>query len=118
MSTKLMYRKKVKNKTNFRVNTNIVGESLERKIERMLANGEKLEAGNVQMIYTERSEGVAKGYDIRTDRWEVAVDAADKVSKGKIAKREVKVKPEEEGEAGSGKGDGEAKSRQGTEDKK
>ncbi len=116
---KTMYRVKKKNKTNFSVNKQIQGEPLERKIERMVNNGEVLDGGNVPMIYTERMEGVQAGHDIRTDRFEVAVEVADKVSKGKIAKSEARY---EEAAEVSGEGDkssdGEAKSIEGNGDKK
>ena len=40
------------------------------------------------IIYTERKEGVIPAYDVRTDRFEIAVEAMGKVVKSKIAKRE------------------------------
>ncbi len=91
-----MYRKKYKLRTSISVNTGITGESVERKIERMVNNGEPMENAleNVPLIYTDKKEGVGAGYNIKTDRFEVAVDAVDKVNKGKIAKREGKAKAE------------------------
>jgi hypothetical protein len=41
-------------------------------------------------IFTERKDGVQAQYDIRTDRWEVAVDAMDAVAGSLKAKREAK----------------------------
>ena len=40
------------------------------------------------IIYTERKEGVIPAYDVRTDRFEIAVEAMGKVVKSNIAKRE------------------------------
>ena len=40
------------------------------------------------MVYTERKDGVKPEYDIRTDRFEVALDAHEKIHKGKTAQRE------------------------------
>ena len=40
------------------------------------------------LIYTERKEGVIPAYDVRTDRFEIAVEAMGKVVKSNIAKRE------------------------------
>ena len=65
-----------------------IGESIEMKCRRIMENKEPIKDG-APLIYTERKEGVLPGYNIRTDRWEVAVDAMDKVNKSKIAKREV-----------------------------
>ena len=40
------------------------------------------------LIYTERKEGVIPAYDVRTDRFEIAIEAMGKVVKSNIAKRE------------------------------
>lgn len=73
------------------VNNALIGEPIERKIERMINNNEPTSGdGSVPLIYTERKDGVLAGYDIRTDRWEVALDAATKVHKGSVAKRDAK----------------------------
>ena len=45
-------------------------------------------AGGAPIIFTDRSEGVLPAYDIRTDRWDIATEAMDRVNKAKIAKRE------------------------------
>ena len=39
------------------------------------------------IIFTERKDGVLPEYDIRTDRWDIAITAMDKVNTDKIAKR-------------------------------
>ena len=44
------------------------------------------------LIYTERKDGVQPSYNIRTDRWDVAVEAMDKVTKSYHAKREERAK--------------------------
>ena len=43
------------------------------------------------IIYTERKDGVLPEYDIRTDRWDIAIDAMDKVNMDRFAKRENKI---------------------------
>lgn len=63
------------------------GETIETKVSRIINEKAPIEDG-APIIFTERSEGVLPAYDIRTDRWDVAVDAMDKVNKAKIAKRE------------------------------
>lgn len=63
------------------------GESIEQKMRRVTTTNEPIE--NVApLIYTERKDGVLAEYDIRTDRFEVAQSAMDKVTRSKLAKRE------------------------------
>ena len=40
------------------------------------------------MVYTERKDGVLPAYDPRTDRFEIAVDAMDRVTASRLAKRD------------------------------
>lgn len=54
------------------------GETIEQKMERVLETGEPIEDGAPE-IFTERKDGVNAAYNIRTDRWEVACEAMDKV---------------------------------------
>lgn len=68
------------------------GEPLEHKIERIINNKEPIKDG-APIIHTERKDGVISAYNIRTDRWEIATDAMDIISKNVIAKREGKVVP-------------------------
>ena len=42
------------------------------------------------LIYTERSEGIGAAFNIRTDRWEIATEAKDKIHRSAIARRENK----------------------------
>ena len=53
-------------------------------------NGEPITDG-APIIYTERKDGVLPEYDIRTDRWDIAIDAMDKINMNRFAKRENKV---------------------------
>ena len=85
-----MYRKNKPQKSQWSVNNAYEGESLEHKIKRIVNNKEPITDG-APMIYTERKDGVQKAYDIRTDRWEVAVDAMDKVTKSNLARREMRI---------------------------
>lgn len=82
-----MYKQNRMQKTSIRRNESIEGETIEMKIERIVNNKEPISDG-APLIYQERSAGVEAQYDIRTDRWEVAVDAMDAVSKASAAKRE------------------------------
>jgi hypothetical protein len=63
------------------------GETLEQKIDRILTHKEPIKDEGVALIYSERKKGVLPETNVRTDRWEVATDAMDKVSASKIAKR-------------------------------
>lgn len=74
-------------KTTLKVNNSYEGVTIETKLERMLNNKEPIGDG-ASIIYTERKNGVHPEMDIRTDRWEHAVDARDKQAKSKIATRE------------------------------
>ena len=83
--------KKIKCKTKIDVNKSLEGEPIETKIERIISNKEPKTDG-APLIFTERDEGVLPSYDIRTDRFEVAIEAMDKVSKTALAKREEAIK--------------------------
>lgn len=69
------------------------GESIENKVKRLLANKEPIKDGS-PIIYTDRKDGVNPAYNIRTDRFEIACDAMDKVHRSKEAKRDELMKGE------------------------
>lgn len=74
------------------------GETIEHKMERVLANKEAITDG-APIIYTERKDGVIPAYDIRTDRWEIAAEAMDKVHASRLAERKLRhMSPEEKEE--------------------
>lgn len=54
-------------------------ESIEQKVRRVLDENEPITDG-APLIYTPFKEGVKPEYNIRTDRWQVAIEAMDKVS--------------------------------------
>lgn len=103
-----MYKKPYYSWTQMHVNTSVQGETIETKIERVVNNKEPIKDG-APLIYTERKEGVKRSTNIKTDRWEVAVEAMDKVSKSFKAKREERINPEAEKKMNS-----EAENTQGT----
>lgn len=87
-----MYRQQHKKySSTFTVNEGYKGETIEQKVTRITVNKEPIKDG-APLIYTERKDGVQPGYDIRTDRWEVAAEAMDKVTGAKLAKREERMK--------------------------
>lgn len=61
------------------------GESIEQKMRRIVENKEPISDG-APIIYTEKKDGVLPQFNIRTDKWEVALDAMDKVQASRIAK--------------------------------
>ena len=79
----------------------VEGERLELKIDRMTQNNEPI-GDSAPLIYTPRKDGVIAAYDIRTDKWDIALDAMMKVNqtRGQISDlggmREAKKRIDEE----------------------
>lgn len=77
--------------TQMRMNQTDIGETIEQKFERIVSNKEPIKDG-APLIYNERADGVQPAYDIRTDRFEIAVMGTDKIEKSIQARREEKAK--------------------------
>lgn len=77
---------KIIQKTKFNINNSVEGETIEQKVERFMNNKEPITDG-APIIYQPRNEGVRPEFDIRTDRFEIALDATDNISRSKLAKR-------------------------------
>lgn len=73
------------------------GETIEQKFERIINNGEPIKDG-APIIYTERKDGINASYNIRTDRFDIALDGMDIVAKTIQAKREERARVREEKE--------------------
>ena len=73
--------------TTLQINKSVEGETIEMKIERIVVNKEPITDGSPS-IYTERKDGVQAGYNIKTDRFEIALDAMTAVAKSDIGKRD------------------------------
>jgi hypothetical protein len=84
-----MYKYRKANKSLLTSVEVVEGEPIEHKIERIVSNKEPITDG-APSIFTERKEGVISAYNIRTDRWEIASSAMDKVSGSIQAKRDAK----------------------------
>lgn len=82
-----MYKRNKIDETSLTVKNTYEGETIEQKIRRITNNKEPITDGAPQ-LYTDRKDGVKPEYNIRTDRFELAVDAMDIVSKTKLAQRE------------------------------
>lgn len=70
------------------------GECLEREIEKAYANGTPIN-GFSPIIYTPRKDGVRPEFDVRTDRFEQAMEAMDKTTASYRAAREEFYKPKD-----------------------
>lgn len=90
------------------INKSKQGETIEQKIERIVTSKEPIKDG-APLIYTERKEGIRRSTNIRTDRFEVAIEATDRIQKSYQARREERAK------TGEKKKDGETESIQGKE---
>ena len=66
------------------------GESIETKCARILQDKEPI-TDTAPIIYTAKEDGVLPAYNIRTDRFDVAMDTYDKIKRTK-AKKEKKTK--------------------------
>lgn len=89
-----MYKKNKMEKTSIAINKSYEGETIEKKIRRITNNKEPITDG-APLIYTDRKDGVESQYNIKTDRWEVAIDAMDYVAKSHEAKRMERIKERE-----------------------
>lgn len=82
-----MYNTKTFRQTSFNINNSVEGETLEEKLERAMNNGEAMK-GERALIYTEKKEGSLPGHNIRTDRFEIAVEMKEKMQKSDYVKTE------------------------------
>lgn len=66
------------------------GTTMETQVAMFMNNQADIERTQ-PLIYTERRDGVGAGYDIRTDRFDIAVEAMEKSAKSMSAKRDSKL---------------------------
>lgn len=100
-------------KTTITTNSTVDGESIEKKVARVVSNKESVTTDGSPIIYTDRKDGVLPAYDVRADRFEIAVEAKDKIARSKIAAREARMHVVTDDK--TEKKDGVAESIQGTE---
>lgn len=77
---------KIKHKTRLIRNTSTEGETIEMKVERILTNHEPI-SDNAPIIFTERKNGVMPEYDIRTDKFDLALEATGHIERSNYVKR-------------------------------
>jgi hypothetical protein len=114
----MSYIKPKYNKTTLKSVDTYEGEPIEHKIERILSNEEPITDG-AEELYTDRKDGVKAEYNIRTDRFELAAESMDLVSKNKAAKRDANARAKEEKKSGKVikmDKDGKTESKSGTSD--
>lgn len=90
--------KTAKNRKGFINNPDLVYQAEPREVKlRKIISGESsnMEDGVFPTIYTEKKDGVKPEFDIRTDRFEVAIDAIDKINQA-VANQIAKNKGETE----------------------
>lgn len=59
------------------------GENILTKVRRILDENEPLTDG-APLIYTPKADGVKPEFDIRTDKWQIAINAMDRVNAYKL----------------------------------
>lgn len=94
-----MYKVPKFEKTSLEINDSVEGETIEQRLERVVHNGDEVDDG-APSIYTERKDGVLAGYDIRSDKWDIALDAIGVAHKSDLNKRQQGIKDREEKEKG------------------
>ena len=73
------------------------GESIEQQMRKAVAGKEPIQA-TAKVTYNDRKDGVLKQHDIRTDRFEVAMMATDRIHATKAAERQSIDFPKEQNE--------------------
>lgn len=66
------------------VNNSYEAESMMEQLRRIMENNDPIE-DVAPIIYTDKKNGVMKEYDIRTDRFDVALDAIGKMREAELA---------------------------------
>ncbi|WP_036074725.1 hypothetical protein, partial [Lysinibacillus boronitolerans] len=67
--------------------TNYVGEDIHEKVNRLMTTDGAIEDDlNAQKVYTKRKDGVIDNYNVRADKWDMALDTLDQINRTKIAK--------------------------------
>jgi len=85
------YKQNSYKQTCIKRNASTTGEMIETKVARAMKQGEDM-GESAPIIYTERSTGVSPAYNIKTDRWEIAIEGIDKIQKSRAARNEENAK--------------------------
>lgn len=87
-----MLTNKITQKTEFKNTDRVSGDTIEMKIRKMMDNKEPMKGMGTGLLYTPRKDGVLPETDIRTDRFEIAVEATSRIAASYAAKREERAK--------------------------
>lgn len=82
-----MKKRIVKNTKDLLAVDTIEGEILEKKIQRIMDEKTPIE-DSAPIIYTERKNGINPAHDVRTDRFDLALEAMEIETKNRIATNE------------------------------
>ena len=96
-----MKRVKITHKGLITVNKSVEGEMLESMIKRAVTEMAPIEE-NAPIIYTPRKEGVKAEYNIRTDRMDIALEAATAYNEHYYGQRQEFYKEPEKSDSNSG----------------
>lgn len=114
-----MYRKQKMQNSTMKCNNAYIAETIEQKVFRITTNKEPIKDTSPP-IYTERKDGVEPAYDMRTDRFQLAVNAHNTIASAQLARREGRMNErgwtkDEKGKWTKSKGEGtEGQSTEGT----
>lgn len=87
---------KIHYKTQIELNDSVEGETIEEKVMRITENNEPITDG-APIIFTDRRDGVLPAYDVRTDRFEIAIEGMDYVAKSNFARRKDYLSKQDDG---------------------
>lgn len=82
-----MKKVEIKHVSLIQKNESVEGISIEEKIRVALQDNTPIDGGS-PLIYTKRADGVRPEYDIRTDRFDIAIEQADKLANAKLLARQ------------------------------
>lgn len=80
-----------------KVNQSYEAEPLETTLKKAMTTSEPI-SSTAPQVFTEKKDGVRPEYDIRTDRFEIAMGTMDRAARAHIANREKTFKTEDKGE--------------------
>jgi len=98
-TNKMSYKKVTIKNNSVKVNQSTDGEPLEVKLERILESKEPIPS-SVPLMYAERNAGVNPATDIRTDRFETAIEATTMQAKTYQTRRQELAKGRQKPEDG------------------
>ena len=86
--------------SGMRVNESEPGEPIEIILAKRMESGESLEdLHEAPIIYTEKADGVLPAYNIRTDRFELALEGINQIQRSKTAQRDANLKKVEDNDS-------------------